>query len=72
MARFTIQLPAELAGDGTTSERTEAGDRSEAGERTAANAAGYRTDHPEARADGGEGDAATRGFVAWVECWAGA
>jgi len=54
MARFTIQLPAELAGDTTT------------GERTGADGAGRR----ETRTDGGELDAATRGFVSWVECWA--
>ena len=57
MARFTIQLPAELAGDTTTT-----------GERTGANGAG----RCETRTDGGDRDAATRGFVSWVECWADA
>jgi len=53
MARFTIQLPAELAGDTT----------------------GTGADGPgrcETRTDGGDRDAATRGFVSWVECWADA
>ncbi|QLH82811.1 hypothetical protein [Halosimplex pelagicum] len=63
MARLTIQLPAELAGDGTgTGERTRTNDR------TGTNGAA----RGEAQADGSEVDAATRGFVSWVECWADA
>ncbi|MFB6141392.1 MAG: hypothetical protein ABEJ26_13275 [Halosimplex sp.] len=49
MARFTIELPADLADTGSD-------DR-------AANRTGRRR---------GDVDAATRGFVSWVECWAGA
>lgn len=63
MARFTIRLPAELAGDGTgTGERTAADDG------TGADGAARR----DRRTGDGELDAATRGFVSWVECWAGA
>ncbi|QLH77675.1 hypothetical protein HZS55_10340 [Halosimplex rubrum] len=63
MARFTIQLPAGLAGDGTG-----AGERTVTDDRTGANGAA----RGETRTDGGEVDAATRGFVSWVECWADA
>ncbi|ELZ22373.1 hypothetical protein C475_17713 [Halosimplex carlsbadense 2-9-1] len=63
MARFTIQLPAELAGDGADS-----GERTGADDRTGADGAA-RYDR---RTDDGEVDAATHGFVSWVECWAGA
>jgi hypothetical protein len=63
MARFTIRLPAELAGDGTgTGERTAMDDGTGADGAT----------HRDRRAGDGELDAATRGFVSWVECWAGA
>jgi|GEM_PF-2450605 len=57
MARFTIEMPAGLAGDGTGT-----------GERTGANGAVHR----DRRTNDGEADAATRGFVSWVECWADA
>ncbi|WP_436930520.1 hypothetical protein [Halosimplex halobium] len=69
MARFTIQLPAELAGDGTgTGGRSDAEERTGANERTGTSALNSRA----VQSADDELDAATRGFVAWVECWAGA
>ncbi|WP_123533011.1 hypothetical protein [Halosimplex salinum] len=59
MARFTIELPADLRG--------EAAGR---GDRTGADATGTRCE-PGTR-EYGDLDAATRGFVSWFESWAGA
>ncbi|WP_459192347.1 hypothetical protein [Halosimplex sp. J119] len=58
MARFTIELPADLVGEASGhSDRPNGTDRPCDGAETY-----ERTDV----------DAATCGFVSWVECWAGA
>jgi len=60
MGRFTIELPADLTG--TTSGRNE---------RTGTTGSRRASDGHDAR-NRTDLDAATAGFVSWVDCWAGA